>query len=66
MYAALLFWEQTHRTLIVSAIAVVFWIATYYIYFRYDLRAYLRRRQAGRWSVDMATKTVTAGRRPVE
>jgi len=66
MYASLLFWEETHRPWILAVIAVCLWVATYYIYLRHDFRAYRRRRQAARWSVDLATRTITAGRKPIE
>jgi hypothetical protein len=66
MYASLLFWEEAHRGWILGAIGFCLWLATYYIYLRYDIRQYIRRRQPTRWSVDMATRTITAGRKPIE
>jgi hypothetical protein len=66
MYAGLLFWEETHRAWIMGAIGACLWIAANYVYLRHDIRAYFKRRRAARWSVDMATRTITAGRKPIE
>ncbi len=65
MYAILMIWEQTHRNLIWAIIAASLWIATYVVYFRTDISVYLRNRRAQRWGVDMATRTVTSGRKPL-
>jgi len=66
MYASLSFWESTHRGWILGVIALCLWTAANYIYLRHDIRTYLRRRRAARWRVDLATKTITAGRKPIE
>jgi hypothetical protein len=66
MYASLLFWEETHRAWIMAVIGIGLWIAANYVYLRHDIRAYRRRRHAARWSVDLATRTITAGRKPIE
>jgi hypothetical protein len=58
-------WEENHRVLIIAVIAASLWIATYALYFRDDFWKYLRNRRAQRWGVDMATKTVTSGNKPV-
>ncbi len=65
MYAFLIVWEQTHRVLVWGIIAVSLWVGTYLIYLRTDISIYLRNRRAQRWGVDMATRTVTSGRKPI-
>jgi hypothetical protein len=65
MYGFLIVWEQTHRVLIWGVIAVGLWVATYLIYLRQDISIYLRNRRAQRWGVDMSTRTVTSGRKPI-
>jgi hypothetical protein len=66
MLAYLMIWEGTHRTLIYGVIAVALWISAWLVYLKNDIRNYFKRRQAHKWGVDMQTKTVTAGRRPVQ
>jgi len=66
MYAMLMVWEETHRGLLWGIAATVLWLASYGYYLRGDIRGYFKRRAAQRWAVDMATRTVTAGRKPVQ
>jgi len=64
--AYLTIWEGNHRTLIYGVIALALWIAAYLVYLKNDIRNYLNRRKAHRWGVDMETKSVTAGPKPVQ
>ncbi len=59
-------WEGNHRTLIYGVIALALWLAAYLTYLKNDIRNYFRRRAAHRWGVDMSTKTVTSGPKPVQ
>jgi hypothetical protein len=65
MIGFLIFWEQTHRVWIWAVIALSLWAATYLIYLRQDITLYFRKRRAERWGVDMATRTITSGRKPL-
>jgi len=59
-------WEGNHRTLIYGVIALALWISAWLVYLKNDIRNYLKRRAAHRWGVDMATKTITSGPKPVQ
>jgi len=65
MYADLMIWEATHRTLLWGTAAAMLWLASWYWYLRGDIRAFFKHRAAQKWKVDMSTRTVTAGRKPV-
>ncbi len=66
MIAYLVIWEGTHRTLIYGLVALALWIAAWLTYLQSDIRNYIKRRKAHRWGVDMATKSVTAGPKPIQ
>jgi len=65
MYASLMIWEATHRTLLWGLSAAILWMSAWYWYLRYDIRGIIKLRSAQRWKVDMATRTVVQGRKPV-
>ncbi len=65
MYANLMIWEATHRTLLWGSSAAILWVAAWYWYLRGDIRMLISRRSAQRWKVDMSTRTVVSGRKPV-
>jgi len=66
MIAYLVIWEGTHRTLIYGVVALALWIAAWLTYLRTDIRNFINRRKPHRWGVDMATKSVTAGPKPIQ
>ncbi len=66
MLTYLAIWEGNHRTLIYGVIALALWIAAYMTYLRNDIRLFRKRRQPHKWGVDMHTKTVTSGPKPVQ
>ncbi len=62
MLTYLIIWTGIHRTALFGGVAIGLWIASYTYYLKYDIRNYFKNRRAHRWGVDMAKKSVTAGR----
>jgi len=58
----LIIWTGIHRTAIFGLVALGLWVASYVYYLKNDIRNYFKVRSAHRWGVDMAKKSVTAGR----
>lgn len=58
-------WISVHRGLLIGMVGALLWIAANYWYFRRDIARIKRENRPHRWTVDMAAKTGTGGKRQV-
>ena len=58
-------WVSEHRGWLLGAVALFFWVAANYWYFRGDIARIKRENKPHSWSVDMAAKTGKGGRRVI-
>ncbi len=58
-------WITEHRFWLLGILALSFWVAANYWYFRRDIARIKRESAPHSWSVDMASKTTKGGRKVI-